>query len=53
MSKYQDFIKNYLNEKANAEQKSAVVSYFSKPTEDGYKKAFKALTAFDVNDWKA
>ena len=53
MSKYQDFIKNYLNEKADAEQKSAVVSYFSKPTEDGYKKAFKALTAFDVDDWKA
>ncbi len=51
--KYQDFIKNYLNEKADAEQKSAVVSYFSKPTEDGYKKAFKALTAFDVDDWKA
>lgn len=53
MSKFQDFIKNYLNEKADAEQKSAVVSYFSKPTEDGYKKAFKALTAFDVDDWKA
>lgn len=53
MSKYQDFIKNYLNEKADAEQKSAVVSYFSKPTEDGYKKAFKALIAFDVDDWKA
>lgn len=53
MSKYQDFIKNYLNEKADAEQKSAVVSYFSKPTEDGYKKAFKALTVFDVDDWKA
>lgn len=53
MSKFQDFIKNYLNEKADAEQKSAVVSYFSKPTEDGYKKAFKALIAFDVDDWKA
>ena len=53
MSKYQDFIKNYLNEKADAEQKSAVVSYFSKPTEDGYKKAFEALKAFDVDDWKA
>lgn len=53
MSKYQDFIKNYLNEKADAEQKSAVVSYFSKPTEDGYKKAFEALKAFDVEDWKA
>lgn len=53
MSKFQDFIKNYLNEKADTEQKSAVVSYFSKPTEDGYKKAFKALTAFDVDDWKA
>ena len=53
MSKFQDFIKNYLNEKADAEQKSAVVSYFSKPTEDGYKKAFEALKAFDVDDWKA
>ena len=53
MSKYQDFIKNYLNEKADAEQKSAVVSYFLKPTEDGYKKAFEALKAFDVDDWKA
>lgn len=51
--KYQDFIKNYLNEKADDEQKSAVVSYFSKPTEDGYKKAFEALKAFDVEDWKA
>jgi len=51
--KYQDFIKNYLNEKADDEQKSAVVSYFSKPTEDGYKKAFEALKAFDVDDWKA
>lgn len=51
--KYQDFIKNYLNEKADNEQKSAVVSYFSKPTEDGYKKAFEALKAFDVDDWKA
>lgn len=50
MSKYQDFIKNYLNEKATEDQEKLVRQWFNGETKDK-DAVIKAIKSFDKDNW--